>query len=79
MSYPATEDRVYAVICQTFRLPEETPRDNLRMSNPPAWDSLGHMQLVAALEQEFQVRFPTYVLAELTSLTAIVSQVDQLS
>jgi acyl carrier protein len=66
------EERVRAVIARTFRLSEETVAGELRMGNPPAWDSLGHMGLVAAFEQEFDVRFPVHALPELVSVPAIL-------
>lgn len=66
------EERVRAVIARTFRLSQETAAGELRMGNPPAWDSLGHMGLVAALEQEFDVRFPVHALPELVSVPAII-------
>jgi acyl carrier protein len=70
------EERVRAVIARTFRLSEEAATGDLRMGNPPAWDSLGHMGLVAAFEQEFDVRFPGHVLPELVSVPAIMDAVN---
>ena len=70
------EERVRAVIARTLRLCEETAAGDLRMGNPPAWDSLGHMGLVAAFEQEFDVRFPGHVLPELVSVPAIMDALN---
>jgi acyl carrier protein len=72
MEMPTLEERVRALITRTFRLLEEAAAGDLHMGDPPAWDSLGHMGLVAALEQEFGVRFPVYALPELVSVPAIV-------
>ena len=45
----------------------------------PRWDSLKHMQLVLALEDELGVRFPDDVIPNLLSLEAIESAVAKLS
>ncbi|WP_202108321.1 acyl carrier protein [Succinivibrio dextrinosolvens] len=42
------------VFCEVF----ETSKDkleNLKFQDIPAWDSVGHMSLVAALENEFDI------------------------
>jgi acyl carrier protein len=72
------EVRVRRVIAQVFRLGSEASQGELRMSDPPAWDSLGHMELVAALEKEFEIRFPGYLLAEIVSVPAIVREIQRL-
>ena len=71
------ESRVRNVIVKTFRLPPEGAARDLRMGDPPAWNSLGHMELVAALEKEFGVRFPGYALPTLTSVDAIVQELGK--
>jgi acyl carrier protein len=73
----ATEGRVRGVIARTFNLSAEQAKGPLAMNQLPAWDSLGHMQLVAALEQEFGLTFPAYAVSELTSVEAIVGVIAQ--
>lgn len=77
MTPPSTEVRVRGVIARTFRLSAEQAAGPLQMGDPPAWDSLGHMGLVADIEKEFGVRFPGYALPELVSVEAIVRAVDE--
>lgn len=43
----------------------ETSREN-----EPAWDSLKHMQIVFAVEEQFEVQFEEEEIAELTSVKA---------
>ncbi|MND08480.1 hypothetical protein D3C83_311020 [compost metagenome] len=43
------------------------------MGTIPQWDSMGHMTLILALEQEFGVAFESYQIADLTSVPAIVA------
>jgi acyl carrier protein len=72
-----TVAKVRNIIQRTFGLPPEATSHNLTMDDVLAWDSMGHMTLVAALESEFGVRFPVYSISELTSLDAIVAAIGE--
>ena len=65
------ESRVRSVLESTLGLSPEEAKGPLAMGSVAAWDSLGHMTLIAALEKRFHVRFPTFVLTEITSIDAI--------
>jgi acyl carrier protein len=69
------ELRVREVITRTFQLPPASAQNELCMGDPPQWDSMGHMQLVMEVEREFGLTFPTYAMAELTNLPALVNAV----
>jgi acyl carrier protein len=43
----------------------------------PAWDSIAHLNLVLAVEQEFDVHFSTDEIAELDSVARIREALDQ--
>jgi len=47
------------------------------MGHFPLWDSMGHMQLLIEIEQEFGLTFPTYEIAELLSTQAIIKAVEK--
>ena len=66
------ENRVRAIIAKQFELSPSEPLDNLGMGNPPAWDSMGHMELLVTIEDDFGVRFPAHSIATLTTVQAIV-------
>ena len=44
-----------------------------------SWDSLKHMQLILALEDEFDVEFPDEAIPEMMSFDAIVKMLTKLS
>jgi acyl carrier protein len=73
----ATEQRVRKVIATTFRLSPEDAQGELRMGNPASWDSLGHMELVLAIEAEFGVTFSNFVIADLMNVPAIVHAIEE--
>ncbi len=43
---------------ETFQISEEETRD-LKYTQIPAWDSVGHMALVAAIEESFDIMMDT--------------------
>ena len=45
--------------------------DDLSAVNFERWDSLAHMNLLVALEEEFDIRFPDEMLGDLTSVKLV--------
>jgi acyl carrier protein len=45
--------RLSAIVAEVLRLPAHTINDELALANTENWDSLAHMELIAAIEQEF--------------------------
>lgn len=73
----AVGERVRRIIREAFHLSPEEAQGELRMGNPSRWDSLGHMELVIEIEKEFGLTFPNFVIADLTSMPAIVSAIEE--
>lgn len=63
--------RIIEVLAGVFRVPADSIPSTARFGDIPAWDSMGHMELIVTLEREFGVTFPTYRLADLVSVSAI--------
>ena len=40
---------------ETFNIKEDKLKNNLEYDSIPEWDSVGHMTMVAALEEEFDI------------------------
>ena len=68
--------RVRAVVARTFALDPSQISEDSGIGNPPAWDSFGHMQLVAAVEEEFGIQFPSYKLSELLDVKTLSVEVQ---
>lgn len=66
-------DRIKEVMAGAFQIAPEQIPDDADTDNLEAWDSLGHMQLMLALEAEFGVSIPTETMLELLSLQEIES------
>ena len=59
--------RVEAIFREVFDLAPATDVRDLEQESTPAWDSLGHVTLVAALENEFNVELSMAESLEITS------------
>lgn len=59
------------VISRVLHLSLEEITDNCSSESIVAWDSLAHMRLVLALEEEFGISFDDVQIVEMTSLAKI--------
>ncbi|MCB0476344.1 MAG: acyl carrier protein [Flavobacteriaceae bacterium] len=50
----------------------------LQYSMIPEWDSVGHMHLVAAIEEVFSIEIPDNDVAEMTTFNNVVDTVSRL-
>jgi acyl carrier protein len=51
-------NRVNALFQRLFQASPEALGDSVRRGQLPRWDSLGHLELLAGLEKEFQIDIP---------------------
>lgn len=60
-----------------FDLPAEADPSGVRQLGEPAWDSLAHVSLVAAVESEFGVAIDVADSLELTSYQAVALYLEE--
>ncbi len=72
-------ERIKRVMAQTFHVDGARIGDDVSPANLKEWDSLLHMNLIVALEEEFAVEFPERVLPDLTSVPAIRETLERLA
>ncbi|TDE50945.1 acyl carrier protein [Nonomuraea mesophila] len=60
-------DRLRAVFRVALNLPDGTDVDGLEYRAIPQWDSLAHMALIAAMEDEFSVMIDTDEMIDMSS------------
>lgn len=65
-------DRVRQVIATTFKLRVDRVPAEAAMGKLPEWDSVGHVNLMMSIEQEFDLMLEVEDFAELTSISAIL-------
>ena len=70
------QQRVERALARIFEVaPGEV--GGLGMGLHPRWESMAHMELVMAIENEFGLRFPTYDIGELVNPAAITKAVER--
>lgn len=73
------ERRIARVMSQVLGIPAELISETTTSETVAKWDSLGHMNLCMALEEEFGVAFDAEQVVEMTSFPAIVAQLRKLA
>ncbi len=68
----ALTERLHTVFVDALQLPDGTDVENLKYRDIEQWDSLGHMTLVAAIEDEFGVELDTEQVIDLSSFKVAV-------
>ena len=67
----SVRDRIKNVISAVLSVPVEELSDDHAADELPEWDSLRHIELMLAIETEFELQIPSEVMLELTSIGAI--------
>lgn len=66
------------VFVEALDLDADVDVENLKYRDIEAWDSVGHMALVAAIEDEFDVQFDTDQVIDMSSFKVAVDMVKEL-
>jgi len=75
----AAEVQLRQVFAAVLKVDPDALGDHSSMDTVESWDSLQHMILMVALEEEFGITIPEDVAAESTSFPAIRDVVDDLT
>ena len=70
--------RIKNIISKILSISTDDIQDDSSSDSLQAWDSLGHMKIVLALEEEFDIRFDEVQITEMTSVSKICQTIDQL-
>ncbi|MNY22573.1 Acyl carrier protein [compost metagenome] len=61
------EQKLKQIFAETFELPVEKVEDDLKYNSIERWDSIGHMSLIAALDDAFDTMLETEDVLDLSS------------
>lgn len=67
---------VQSLMAEVFQVDAATVALDTQFGDFPAWDSMGHMDLLMALESQFGVPVTAETISELTSVGAILQQLE---
>jgi len=62
---------IQSVISAALKIPDDSVVDDLEYHTIPEWDSIGHLQLMLALEAEFGISIDDDTILQLTTVSAI--------
>jgi len=65
------------VFREVFDDPSLVLRDDLTASNVEGWDSLSHINMIVAVEREFQIRFSLADISRLKDVGELISLIEQ--
>lgn len=65
------ESSIREIMAIVFKVDVAEITDDLSAVNFERWDSLAHMNLLVALEEEFDIRFPDEMLGDLASVKLV--------
>lgn len=68
---------IQTLMSELFEVPLEAVPADLQFGGLSQWDSMGHMRLVMALEERFGLPIDADSIAELISIPAIVSRIQE--
>lgn len=71
-------EKVFEIVASVMGVPVETISLESSPDTIEAWDSLNHMNLLLALEQEFGVQFSDEQMVELLSVEIILATLDEI-
>jgi acyl carrier protein len=74
---PANLDKFRQIVSAVLGVPVEQVTDELSAEKIDTWDSLNHINLVSALEQEFQIMLPTETMAAAQSVPSLKALLGQ--
>lgn len=66
------ENKIREIMAQVFNVPEVSIDSLSSPDTIESWDSLKHMNLVTALEEEFNIRFTYEQISEMLNFSLII-------
>ena len=71
------ESKVKEIMSIVFELPLDKIKSNISSEDMEEWDSLKHMALIVALEEEFEKEFEEDAILAMVDLESIINEVSK--
>jgi acyl carrier protein len=72
-----TKGKIFGIISRVMSVPLEQVNDDSSPDNIAGWDSLAHMNLVLALEEELGVQFTDTQIVDMLNAELVLLAVEQ--
>ena len=70
-------ERVKGLVADVFNVPKEQVNSHTSPNTIESWDSLKHLDLILALEQEFALQISPEEMAEMNSVEIIAKVIEE--
>ena len=70
-------DRVKSIVSDTLKIPVSSCNEELTAGDIEEWDSLGHVNLLSAIEKEFNVAFDVGDAIEIESIGDLLDMLQK--
>lgn len=74
-----TFEKLRTIIAKALNVEPEIISETLAMEDIEAWDSMGNMAIIAAIEENLGIEFPIEDLFELNSVPSLIEEIEKLS
>lgn len=73
------EEKIIALIARVLNVPVTDIEMDTEIGEPDEWDSLHNVEIIAQLEQEFDVKITSDMIMDLEDVSDIVSLIEDLT
>jgi acyl carrier protein len=70
-------NQIQTLLVESLRVPADQVTSELAFGDLPQWDSMGHMEVMMALEAQFGVEINADTIAALISIPTIVAYIQE--
>ncbi len=67
-------EEVFKLMAETFKVERSVLNKDTSQKNLSEWDSLRHLNLIVALEDEFEVNFEPEQISKMTSFASVIEE-----
>ena len=72
------KEKVKEIIAEALNVDKTVLTDDLSIGGIPEWDSVGNLTIISAIEENMEIEIPLDDLFDLTSVSALVEEVEKL-
>jgi acyl carrier protein len=73
---PSLSERVQLLLAESIQVPPDMVTSDMAFGDLPQWDSLGHMEVMMRLEEQFGIEINPDTIAELISIPEICAYLE---
>ena len=72
-----TEDKIIEIISSVLDIPESEINADMAFSDIPEWDSLIHVHIISAIEEEFGFNFTLDMMMDIETIRDVIEIVEK--